>query len=413
MRRVVITGIGTVNPLGNTFKESWDLLIRGVSGIGRITKINVSDSKWKYAGEIKHFAPCNYMSQKEGRILDPFIQYALASSLMALEDAGLINHKKICSQDCIGLIIGSSRGGILTLEKEIEKILKNKNSTPKRLVSPYVMPVSTISMAASFISQKLKLSDYSISISNACASGTIAIGEAYRLIRGGYKRVVLCGGSEAPICRICIEGYGVAGALSDINDSSASRPFDKTRNGFVLSEGSCMLILEDLMHALKRNAKIYAEIVGYGNVTAPVHMTSPSKDGEVRAISLALKDAGLSPEQIDYISAHGTSTPSGDKVEAESIKQFFGKYARSVHISAIKSMTGHMLGGSGPLEVAFTAMSLKEGILPPIINLNHIDPECDLNYVRKTMRKKVKYALSSSFGFGGVNAVIVVKNHYF
>lgn len=411
MKRVVVTGIGAITPVGNTFKESWDSIIKGVSGINKITRFDVSNCKWKVAGEIKGTVTENYLTQKELRILDPFIQYAYIASLMALDDAGFFNSKERINQSKIGLIIGSSRGGILTLEREFKKILKNESYTIKRIVSPYVMPASTISMASSFISQKLKLNFYSFSVSNACASGSIAVGEAYRLIRTGYKKIVLCGGSEAPICRICIEGYGVAGALSGIEDSSASRPFDLNRDGFVLSEGSCMLVLEELGHALKRNAKIYGEIVGYGNVTSSLHMTSPSKEGEVYAIRLALKDAGITPNDIDYISAHGTSTPSGDKIETEAIKECFSDHAYKLYISAIKSMTGHMLGGSGSLEIAFTLMSLKMGILPATINLINKDPECDLNYIRKTITKRINYAISNSFGFGGVNVVIVLKSY--
>lgn len=412
MRRVVVTGIGAITPVGNTFKESWDSIVKCFSGIDKITKFDISDCRWKVAGEIKGFEPKDFLTTKEARILDPFIQYAYVASLSALIDAGLIDGKKKIDSSEMGLIIGSSRGGIVTLEREFKKVFKNKDSILKRWVSPYVMPTSTISMASSFISQKLKLNFYSFSVSNACASGSIAVGEAYRLIRNGYKKLVLCGGADAPICRICIEGYGVAGALSDIADSTASKPFDLNRNGFVLSEGSCMLVLEELGHALKRNTAIYGEIIGYGNITNSLHMTSPSKEGEIYAIKLALKDAGIKPEDIDYVSSHGTSTPLGDRIETEAIKECFSEHAYKLYISAIKSMTGHMLAGSGPLEIASTLMSLKYGVLPATINLINRDPECDLNYITETINKRINFALSNSFGFGGVNVVIVLKSYY-
>jgi 3-oxoacyl-[acyl-carrier-protein] synthase II len=271
------------------------------------------------------------------------------------------------------------------------------------------MPSTTISMASSYIAQKLGIKGYCLGISNACASGTNAIGEAYRLIRSGYHGPVFCGGAEAPVCRICIEGYGESGALSQVNDSSASKPFDMTRDGFVLSEGACILVLENYKDALKRGARIYGEIIGYGNTTDAFHQTIPAQEGEAMAIKMAINEAGLKPEDIDFINAHGTSTPLGDKIETNAIKLSFGKRAYQIPITSIKSLTGHMLAASGSLEAAFTLMSIDEGIIPPTINLKVRDPECDLDYATELRRAQIEYAISHSFGFGGVNAVLVMR----
>lgn len=418
MRRVVVTGIGVVSPLGNTFADTWQSAIKGISGIGEITKFDSSHLRWKAAGELKNFEAGRYLSLKEINRLDPFIQYALAASFMAVEDAGLIRFKEGNYQKPAeylypemlrngAVIIGSSRGGITYIEKEIKRLYSGKNI--RHSVSPYIMPSTTISMASSYISQKLEIKGYCLGISNACASGTNAIGEGYRLIKAGYQHPVICGGTEAPLCRICFEGYGTAGALSKSNSNKASRPFDRKRDGFVLSEGSCILVLEEYKKALKRGCKIYGEIAGYGNTTDAYHQTKPLFTGEAEAISLALKDAEIMPEKIDFINAHGTSTPLGDYSEAKAIKLVFGNIASSIPVTSLKSMTGHMLAASGSLEVAITLMSLKHGIITPTINLTEKDPECDLNIVTKTKKIGIKNAISSSFGFGGVNAVIAIR----
>ncbi|PIY86491.1 MAG: beta-ketoacyl-[acyl-carrier-protein] synthase II, partial [Nitrospirae bacterium CG_4_10_14_0_8_um_filter_41_23] len=263
--------------------------------------------------------------------------------------------------------------------------------------------------ASSYVAQKLSIKGYCLGISNACASGTNAVGEAYRLIRSGYRGPVLCGGAEAPVCRICIEGYGSSGVLSKVNDSSASRPFDRTRDGFVLSEGACIFVLEGYESALKRGARIYGEILGYGNTTDAFHQTIPSPEGEAKAIKTAIDEAGLNPEDIDFINAHGTSTPLGDKTETVAVKMSFGNRAYHIPVTSIKSLTGHMLAASGALETAFTLMTMNEGIIPPTINLKERDPECDLDYVTETRRAEIKFAISNSFGFGGVNAVLVFR----
>ncbi len=346
---------------------------------------------------------------------------------MAAEDAGLISSNSSLityhsSLNSGGVIIGSSRGGISTLERSIvnsHKSIEGKQKNTLRFtphasrISAYLMTSTTISMASSCVAQKLGIHGYCLGISNACASGANAIGEAYRLVRSGYKGPVLCGGAEAPLCRICVEGYGVSGALSKVKDSSASRPFDRTRNGFVLSEGACILVVENYESAMKRGAKIYGEIIGYGNTTDAFHQTIPVPNGEAKAMKLAIEDAGLNPEDLDYVNAHATSTPLGDKTETEAIKMVFGEKSGGIPVSSLKSMTGHMLAASGALEAALTLMSMKEGVITPTINLKEHDPECDLDHVKQTREAKLDVALSNSFGFGGVNAVLVFRNPSF
>ena len=423
MRKVVVTGIGAVSSLANSFRESWTSVKKGLSGIAPLTRFDVPLMKWKMSGELKCFDAGLYLSQKEITHLDPFIHYAVAASFMAAEDAGLIQPSAISYQPTGkknkdlslvtrhsslasgGVIIGSSRGGITTIERSLA--ISNQQSA-KRL-SPYLMPSTSINMAASYVAQKLGIKGHCLGISNACSSGANAIGEAYRLIKSGYADMVFAGGSEAPLCRLCVEGYGVSGALSKINDASASRPFDKTRDGFVLAEGACILVIEDYEFALKRGAKIYGEIMGYGNTTDAFHQTRPSAEGEARAIRLAMEEGGVSPEDVDYINAHGTSTPLGDKAETEAIKLALGKRAYEIPISSVKSMTGHMLAASGAFESAVTLMGIREGIIPATINLKTKDPECDLNYITETMKSDINTAISNSFGFGGVNAVLVFR----
>ena len=439
MNKVVVTGIGAVSPLGDSFYESWEAAKAGLSGIIPITRFDVSDAKWKVAGELKGFDAGKYLSKKEINRLDPFVHYAVAAAVMAAGDAGLIKQKyevgskqtnppsppfakgekeRIINSSLFtlhpllssaGVIIGSSRGGISTIEKELQKIYSPHITRHIPRTSAYLMPSTTISMASSYVAQKLGMKGHCLGVSNACASGTSAIGEAYRLIRSGYNGPVLCGGAEAPICRICFEGYGSSGALSNLNDYSASRPFDRTRDGFVLSEGACIFVLEDYASALKRGARIYGEVKGYGNTADAFHQTIPDPEGEARAIKAAIDEAGLRPEDIDFINAHGTSTILGDKAETEAIKLLFGKKAYHIPVTSIKSLTGHMLAASGPLEAAFTLMSMNEGIIPPTINLKERDPECDLDYVTQLRKAEIKFAISNSFGFGGVNAVLVFR----
>ena len=412
MNRVVVTGIGAVSPLGNTFQDSWNAVKNGLSGIGTVTRLDTKNLRWKVAGELKAFDPGTYLSIKEISRLDAFIHYAVAAAVMAAKDAGLIS----ALLSPAGVIIGSSRGGIGTLEKAI---LKNQRSAfngaadvtaSSGRVSAYLMAATTISMASSYVAHKLGIRGYCLGISNACTSGTNAIGEAYRLIRSGYRYPVFCGGAEAPLCRICFAGYGASGALSAGHNATASRPFDRTRDGFVLSEGACILVLEEYNSARARGARICGEITGYSNTSDAFHQTLPVAEGEARAISAAIEEARLKPDDIGFINAHGTSTPAGDKTETEAIKISFGSSAYHVPVTSVKSMTGHMLAASGALEAAVTLKSMEEGLIPPTINLRQRDPACDLDYVTETRKSEIGSALSHSFGFGGVNAVLVFKN---
>ncbi len=406
---MVITGIGAVTPIGNTFRESWQAAVAGHSGLAPIRRFDAADIPWKVAGELKGFDPYAFLGQKEVRRTDPFVHYAVAAALMAVQDAGWHLRDNSLHSPLAegGIIIGSSRGGIGTIERAVSRSL-----TGKSRLSPYLMPSTTVSMAPSYIAQKLGIRGYCLGISNACASGTNAIGEAYRLIKSGYRRPVIAGGTDAPLCRLCIAGYGASGALSLSMDISASRPFDRDRNGFVLSEGACAMIVEEAGSALDRKADIYAEIVGYGNTVDAFHQTKPYSGGQIRAMQAAMKEAGLSPGDVDYISAHGTSTPAGDRSEAEAIEGILGKRTPEVAVSALKSMTGHMLAASGALETAFVAMSLKEGRIHPTINLVEKDPGCRLNIVTAAAAAAPKNALSNSFGFGGVNAVIALRDFH-
>ncbi len=409
MNRVVVTGIGAVSPLGNTFQESWAAAKKGLAGIGPVTGFDASGLPWQVAGELKHFDPGSYLSGNELKRLDPFAQYAVAAALMAAEDARLISSLILYPLylSSAGVIVGSSRGGISSLE---QSIIKSRRLSRKRhSVSPYLMPATTIGIAPSYIARKLGIKGCCLGVSNACASGANAIGEAYRLIRSGYKYPVLCGGAEAPLCGICFQGYGASGALSKKNDSTASRPFDGTRDGFVLSEGACIMVLEEYETARQRGAKVYGEIAGYGNACDSFHQTIPSAEGEARAISAAIEDAGLAGGDIDLINAHGTSTILGDKTETEAVKITFGKRACEIPVTSLKSMTGHMLAASGALEAAITIISICEGIIPPTINLTEHDPECDLDIVTELRKADIEYAISNSFGFGGLNAVLVMK----
>jgi len=409
MERVAVTGIGAVSPLGNSLRESWNAAKAGISGIAAITRFDVADVKWKVAGELKGFDATAYLTPKEINRLDPFVYYAVAAAMMASEDAELNTRKRRNYVSSGAIIIGSSRGGISYLEKEIKKKFSLQKSRLSVRISPYLMPATTISMASSHVAQKLGIKGYCLGISHACSSGTGAIGEAYRLVKAGYKGPVFCGGTEAPLCRICIEGYGSSGSLSRIADSTASRPFDKTRDGFVLSEGACIIVIEGYEQAVKRGVRVYGEIIGYGNTTDAFHQTMPSPEGEARAIKSALDEAGLKPEDIDYINAHGTATKLGDEAETRAIKMSCGKKAYHIPITSVKSMTGHMLAASGSLEAAFTLLTMNEGVITPTINLTQKDPACDLDYVTEMRKYPVTNALSHSFGFGGVNTVLLFR----
>ncbi len=419
MKRVVVTGIGSVSPLGDSFGKSWEAAKAGESRIKRITRFDLSCLPWRIAGELSAFDGRLYLSQKEMNRLDPFVHYAVAAAVMAFEDAGLTEKSAVGglrsaaktiedlshSPDYLtsaGVIIGSSRGGISTIEKALIR------SRARDRISPYLMPATTISMAASYVAQRLGVRGHCLGISNACSSGANAVGEAYRMIKSGYSHLMLAGGSEAPICRLTIGGYGIAGALSRRTEG-APRPFDEERDGFVLAEGACLLLLEEHDRAVARGATIYGEIAGYGNTSDAFHMTQPDPEGESEAIRAALKEAYLDPKEIDYINTHGTGTQIGDIAEARAIRRVFGKRTSLIPASAIKSMTGHMLATSGAFEIAATLMSIRKGIIPATINLDKKDPACDINIVTGSKNAEINAAISNSFGFGGVNAVVVLK----
>lgn len=420
MERIVITGIGAVTPIGNTFLESWNAILNGVSGIRTVTTCDANDLPWCVAGELKEFNEQTFFSEREIRILDPFVRYAVAASVMALQDAGLMDparagqnnmrHKKFEHYVSRGaVIIGSSRGGIRTIEQALTQERKSQKNPGWLGVSPFVMPATTIGMASSYVAQRLCMKGYCLGISNACSSGANAVGEAYRLLRSGYDGPVVAGGTDAAVCRLCLEGYGVSGALSKRTTESASRPFDKSRDGFVLAEGACVLVLEQYDRANERGAVMYGEITGYGNTTDAFHQTKPDAAGQARAMIEALKNASLHSEQVDYLNTHGTGTYLGDRVESEAIGMVYGENASSVPASAVKAMTGHMLAASGSFEVATSLMTLKNGIIPPTINISEQDHACAVNIVREKMERDVQTAVSHSFGFGGVNTVLVCR----
>ena len=416
MGRVVLTGIGAVSPLGNSFDRSWEAALAGRSGIGLLSRFDSGGLPWSAAGEVKDFNPGMYLSPKEIRRLDPFTHYAVAAAVMAASDAGLIpsNSSPITRHPSLlsaGVLIGSSRGGIRTVEREMERSCRGSSR-----ISPYTMPSSTIGMAASAVAVTLGIRGHCLGISNACTSGANAIGEAFRLIKSNHLRVALAGGSEAPLCRFCIEGYGNTGALSQVTPlpgerPGVPRPFDKARDGFVLGEGASVLLLEDLESAVERKAKIYAEIAGYGNTSDAFHMTRPDSDGESWAMLMAMEEAGTTPDDVDYINTHGTATEIGDITEARAIRTVFGRRSSVIAASALKSMTGHMLAASGALETAFTAMTLRGGVIPPTINLDEREPACDLNVVTEKTDREIRIALTNSFGFGGTNAVLLLRKY--
>ncbi|KAF0181039.1 MAG: 3-oxoacyl-acyl-carrier-protein synthase II [Nitrospirae bacterium] len=402
MHRVVITGIGAVSPLGLTFRDSWAQLKMGVSGISTLSRFDSSGLKWKLAGELKGFEPGAYLPSREARILDPFVSFAAAAASMAAEDAGLTTLKHAPLFRDASVIVGSSRAGITTLEAAALTV-----ATGKKRLSPFVMPVSTLYLAPSTVAGMLGIQGECLGVSTACASGLHALGEAFRQIRAGITTLALAGGTEAPLCRTCFKGYGAAGALSSGTSADASRPFAMKRDGFILSEGACMLVLENYAGALKRNANIYAEIVGYANVADAYHMTRPRLSSQIHALQKALRDAHLHPDDIDFVNAHGTSTPIGDAVESAAIRSVFG--SRSLPVTAAKSMTGHMLAASAAFESACAAMTLADGYIPPTINLSDPDPQCDLSFVTRLEKTDATYALTSSFGFGGANAVLILN----
>ena len=407
-RRVVVTGLGMVTPLGTGVEKNWEAVCSGKSGIGLITKFDVSDFPSQIAGEVKDFRSEDFMDKRQIRRFDVFIHYAVASARMAIEESGL----KIDSSNGhrIGCITGSGLGGLAMLEHYHSVLLEKGHGR----ISPFFIPGMIPNMAPGQIAIEFQAKGPNISIGTACAASSHALGEAFRLIREGISDAMITGGSEAVVTPLALGGFCSMRALSTRNDEpeKASRPFDMDRDGFVMGEGAGMLIIEELDHALERGANIYAEVVGYGLTSDAFHISAPDPEGvgAINCMKAALDFAGLKPEDIDYINAHGTSTKLNDLSENRAIKAVFGEHAHKLAISSTKSMTGHLLGGAGGVEAIFTALTIKHGIIPPTINYETPDPECDLDYVPNQARQaKVRTAMSNSFGFGGTNATLIFK----
>lgn len=409
-RRVVITGLGCVTPVGNDKDEFWKNIKSGVSGIDIITKFDASTYQTQIAGEVKNFEPEQFISKKEVKRIDRFTQYAIASAKMAVEDSKLDLEK--VDQYRFGVIIGSGIGGVETIETQ-HKILLEKGN---KRVSPFFVPMMIGNMAAGQVSIFLGAKGPNTNVCTACASGTHSIGDAFKIIQRGDADLMVSGGSEAAVTGLAFSGFCNMKAMSVRNDDpkTASRPFDKDRDGFVMGEGAGVLILEELEHALNRDAKIYAEVVGYGSTADAYHITTPAENGEgaARSMQMAIDDGNIDINEIDYINAHGTSTPYNDKFETMAIKNVFGDKAHDLCVSSTKSMTGHLLGASGAIEAVVCALSIDEGFIPPTINLVNQEEELDLDYVANVGREKeVKYALSNSLGFGGHNATLAFKKY--
>lgn len=408
MRRVVITGVGTVSPLGCGNAKNWDAIISGKSGIGLITRFDTSDMPVKIAGEVPDFNAEAYIDKKEIKKMDLFIQYALAAAHYAMEDSGLVITDE--NAERVGVLVGAGLGGLPTIEKY--HTLLNEGGIKK--LSPFFIPMLIINLAPGHISIKYGAKGPNVSSVSACATSTHSIGDAYHMIKRGDADAMIAGGTESVITPLGIGGFAAMKALSDRNDdpTTASRPFDKNRDGFVMGEGAGIVILEEYEAARARGARIYAEVVGYGLTGDAYHLTSPAPGGEggARSMKMALKGAGIAPEQVDYINAHGTSTPIGDMYETMAIKSIFGDHAKKMMVSSTKSMTGHLLGAAGGIETVYTLMAMDTGIVPPTINYTEPDPECDLDYVPNTAREaKLEYAMSNNFGFGGTNATLLFK----
>ena len=407
-RRVVVTGIGLVSSLGIGTDANWAALSAGRSGVDTITKFDASQFATQIAGEVRGFDPLQYIEKKDVKKMDVFIQYAIAASQFAMDDAGVAITNENAGR--VGVFIASGIGGFTTIEREHKALLEGG----PRKISPFFIPSAIINLAAGQVSIRFGAKGPNSATCTACSASAHAIGDAFEIIRRGGADVMIAGGSEAAITPMGIGGFGALRALSTRNDepSRASRPFDKDRDGFVVGEGAGVLILEDYDSARRRDARIYAELVGYGMSADAYHITAPSEDGDgpFRVMGAALESAGIQPSQVDYINAHGTSTPHGDKVETIAIKRCFGDHAKSVPVSSTKSMTGHLLGAAGGLEAGITVLAVHHQIVPPTINLDHPDPECDLDYVPNTARPaRIVYALSNSFGFGGTNAALLFK----
>jgi 3-oxoacyl-[acyl-carrier-protein] synthase II len=408
--RVVVTGIGVVTPIGNTVEEFWNAMLEGKSGADYITRFDTTHFETKFACEVKNFDPLLYLNRKEVQRMDLFTQFAIAAATQAIQDSGL-NLDKI-NKERTGVIFGSGIGGMWTYHYQQQLVYEN-NGKPDR-ISPFFIPMMISDIAAGHIAIRWGFKGPNYATTSACATSSHSLADALMLIQRGDADIMVVGGSEAAICPMGVGGFNAMKAISTRNDDpkTASRPFDKDRDGFVMGEGAGVLILETLEHALNRGAKIYAEFAGFGLTDDAFHITQPAPNGEgaYRSMKLALEDAGLQPQDIDYINAHGTSTPFNDKNETEAIKTLFGDYAYKINISSTKSMTGHLLGAAGAVEAIATVLAIERGIIPPTINYFTPDPECDLNYTpNKPVQRKIRAALSNTFGFGGHNATLAFK----
>lgn len=409
-KRVVITGLGIISPIGIGKSEFWESLIKGKSGIANITRFDTEDFSTTIAAEVKNFIPEEYIDKKEAKKMDKFTQYAVAASKLAIEDAE-IDLDKNC-KDRFGVIIGSGIGGLETFEVQHKKLLEKG---PRR-VSPFFIPMMIGNMAAGQISIMLGAKGVNETIVTACASSTNAIGDAFKVIQRGDSDIIVTGGTEASITPMALAGFSSMKALSTNNSepSKASRPFDKNRDGFIMGEGAGIVVLEELQHAINRGANIYGEVIGYGSTSDAYHITTPSEGGEgaSRAMMMAINDANIKPEDVDYINAHGTSTLYNDMLETAAIKDVFKEHAYNIKVSSTKSMTGHLLGAAGGIEACVCSLAITNGYIPPTINYETYDEECDLNYVPNTgLFQEVNVAMSNSLGFGGHNATIIIKRY--
>lgn len=408
LRRVVVTGVGVVSPLGTGVEKNWQGLMEGRSGVGSVTRFDVSDFPTRIAGEVKDFVPEDFIEKKDVKKMDPFIQYAVAAAKMAMDESRLPITPE--NEDLVGVIVGVGIGGLTSIEEYHKLFLE----TRLKKVSPFFIPKLIANLAPGQISIRYGAKGINYTPTSACSSGAHAIGEAFRLIRLGEQDAVIAGGAEAALTPLGLGGFIAMKAVSSRNDhpEKASRPFDKNRDGFVMSEGAGVIILEELGTAKRRGAKIYAEVVGYGANSDAYHMTAPSPEGEgaVRCMRLALRSGDIDPFEVDYINAHGTSTPYNDATETHAIKRVFGEHAARIAVSSTKSMTGHLLGAAGGVEAVYSVLAIDRGMIPPTINYEEPDPECDLDYVPNTPRQaSIRVALSNSFGFGGTNACLVFR----
>ncbi len=409
-RRVVVTGLGLVCPVGNSVEEGWANIVAGRSGIGNITRFDASAFSCRFAGEVKGFKVEDYFPAKEARHMDTFIHYGLAASMQAVRDAGLPTNDALSEEQAerIGCLVGSGIGGLPLIEATHAEL----TARGPRRITPFFVPASIINMISGHVSITYGFQGPNMAIVTACTTGLHCIGEAGRLIEYGDADVMVAGGSEATISPLGLGGFAAARALSTRNDDpqTASRPWDRDRDGFVLGEGAGVVVLEEYEHAKRRGAKIYAELAGYGMGADAFHMTAPNVDGPKRSMKAALRNAGIDPDQVQYLNAHGTSTPLGDVNETNAIKLAFGEQACKLVVSSTKSMTGHLLGGAGGIESVFTALAIERQIAPPTINIFNQDPECDLDYCANEARPmKIEYAVKNNFGFGGTNGTLVFK----